>query len=55
MDYLPVDNKSRKQLLEPLPEHLNWDNGQPEHTCDWNYLTVHTFVSCTQFFGYLNL
>jgi hypothetical protein len=28
---------------EPLREPLDCDNGQPEHTCDWDCLTVHTF------------
>jgi hypothetical protein len=41
--------------LEPLWEPLDWDNGQAWHTCDWDCLSVHTFVSCPQFFVYLNL
>jgi hypothetical protein len=31
--------------LEPLWEPLDWVNGKPEHTCDWDCLTVHTSVS----------
>jgi hypothetical protein len=37
-------------FLEPLWEPLNWDNGQPDHTCDWYCLPMHTFVSSPQFF-----
>jgi hypothetical protein len=32
--------------LKPLWEPLDWDNGQPEHICDWDYLAMHTFVPC---------
>jgi hypothetical protein len=35
---------------EPLWEHLDWDNCQPDYTCDWDCLTMHTFVPCPQFF-----
>jgi hypothetical protein len=34
----------------PLWEPLDQDNVQPEHTCDWDYLTKHTFVPCSQLF-----
>jgi hypothetical protein len=37
-------------FLESLWEHLDWDNGQLEHTYDWDCLTMHTFVPCPQFF-----
>jgi hypothetical protein len=33
-----------------LRENKDQDNGQPEHTCDWDCLTMHT-----QFFVDLNL
>jgi hypothetical protein len=29
---------------------LDWDNGQPEHTCDRDCLTMHSFVPCSQLF-----
>jgi hypothetical protein len=33
-------------------EPLDWNNGQSEYTCDWDWdcLTMHTFVPCLQFF-----
>jgi hypothetical protein len=35
---------------EPLWEPLDWDKGQPAHTCDWDCLIMHTIVPCPQFF-----
>jgi hypothetical protein len=49
MDHLPVDNKSRQQLWN-LSQNKDWDNGQLEHTWDWDCLTMHTFGPCPQFF-----
>jgi hypothetical protein len=36
--------------LEPLWEPLDWDNNLSEHICDWDCLTMHTFVPCAQSF-----
>jgi hypothetical protein len=36
--------------LKPVWETLDSDNGQPERTYDWNFLTIHTLVPCPQFF-----
>jgi hypothetical protein len=35
--------------VTPSPEPLS-EYGQSEHTCDWDCLTVHTFVPCLQLF-----
>jgi hypothetical protein len=39
--------------LEPLWEPLDGDNGQQDHTCDWDCLTMQTLVPRPQFFVYL--
>jgi hypothetical protein len=35
---------------EPFLEPLDWDNGQPEHTYDWDGLTMNTLFPCPKFF-----
>jgi hypothetical protein len=54
-DGSPLVMTAMTSFVEPLWELLNWDKGQPEHTCDWDCLTMHTFVPWPQFFVYLNL
>jgi hypothetical protein len=39
---------------EPFSEPSDWDNVQPEHTCDWNYLTMHSFILSPSSFLYLS-
>jgi hypothetical protein len=42
-------------IMKELPfvhpnKNKDWDNGQPDHTCDWNRCTMYAFVPCLQFF-----
>jgi hypothetical protein len=52
---LPSSDDSINFFSETLWEPLDWDNGQPEHTCDWDCLTMHTLSPTLSFFVYLDL
>jgi hypothetical protein len=41
--------------LESLWDPLDRDSNQLDHTCDWDCLTMHTFVPCPQLVAYLKL
>jgi hypothetical protein len=38
----PDDSPQVMTVMTSL-EPLDWDNGQPDHTCDWDCLTMHAF------------
>jgi hypothetical protein len=39
-DCSPAVMTASNIFSRPLWEPLDWDNGQPEHTCDWDCLCI---------------